>query len=245
MIILQATSLLLTAVTLHYAFVSALPTSTPVSRSPVPSTSSCQRTEVACIIDGKQACCPENEIPLAQLSPVGGGDGEGEEGSDSQSDCDGITQRHESKPERKVCRAGEKGKLYRPEMKTMVNGQLVTNVGDNLALSKKDSSRQDQQMTFRPPEGAKGCAINWSVAAARSFSVKGNGYAKLTPVGSKDGVGAADFTNWPQVIGMQDHVVVPRQDCKEEMQYTVALQEDGEVSLKQSKDNGFYMEYIC
>ncbi|EEH34286.2 hypothetical protein PAAG_05335 [Paracoccidioides lutzii Pb01] len=111
--------------------------------------------EVACIIDGKQACCPENEIPLGPLSPVGGEDGEGEEGSDSQSDGDGdgITQRYESKPERKVCKAGEKGKLYRPEMQTMVNGQLVANVGDNLVLSKKDSSRQDQQMTFRPSGG--------------------------------------------------------------------------------------------
>lgn len=124
----------------------------------------------------------------------------------------------------------------------------------------EESATSEQVAIFSGiPASAKKCQINWSVAAERTFTVSGNGLTdvctlkspipeKITyntvqaAVGVK--VGSADFTNWPQSVGVQNHLV-GSVDCSSDLALKLAIVNVGEVLLTPTPDTGFYVEYEC
>ncbi|EEQ89706.1 hypothetical protein RJZ56_007076 [Blastomyces dermatitidis] len=147
---------------------------------------------------------------------------------------------------RNACKPGESGVLRIPEMRAILNGQRSEKIGHNIILSKSGDKKQDQEMTFHVPKGAKTCNLKWDQGEKRKFIVQDSGLAKIYPVepAGAESVGAADFTNWPQVKGAQSHRVTSM-DCKEVLTLRSSLEHDGVVKMKQDATNGWYLEYSC
>lgn len=129
----------------------------------------------------------------------------------------------------------------------------------NSGPGEEDATSEQVAIFSGIPAAAKFCRINWSVAAERSFTVSGNGLTDIctlkNPIPEKitynsvqaaagEKVGSADFTNWPQVAGVQDHIV-GSVDCSSEMAFKLAISNVGEVLLTPTPDTGFYVQYEC
>ncbi|PGH02822.1 hypothetical protein GX51_04434 [Blastomyces parvus] len=147
---------------------------------------------------------------------------------------------------RNACKPGESGVLRMPEMRAILNGQRSEKVGHNIILGKSGDKRQDQELTFHVPKGAKKCSLKWDQGETHKFVVTDSGLANIYPAEPADAkkVGAADFTNWPQVKGAQKHNV-GSVDCNEVVTVRSSLEKDGVVKMKQDATNGWYLEYSC
>ncbi|OJD27692.1 hypothetical protein ACJ73_00901 [Blastomyces percursus] len=147
---------------------------------------------------------------------------------------------------RNACKPGESGVLRTPDMRAILNGQRSEKIGHNIILGKSGDKKQEQELTFHIPTGAKKCNLKWDQGEKKKFIVKDSGLAKIYPAEPAEAksVGAADFTNWPQVKGAQSHNVA-LVDCKETLTLRSALENDGVVKMKQDATNGWYLEYSC
>ena len=133
-----------------------------------------------------------------------------------------------------------------------------------LNLSRTATAVQEQVYAFRGlPATAQNCTLRWAVGAERVFHVNGSGLTEVhqltgvpaagapvtyTAVQALLGarVGGGDFTAWNEVNGSHAHIVgsVP---CAVDMAFTVRMggQNNGSVQIKQSYEDGWYVEYDC
>ncbi|PGH15904.1 hypothetical protein AJ79_02071 [Helicocarpus griseus UAMH5409] len=178
----------------------------------------CVATHRPCKINNKTTCCPINSSTNTPKS-------------------------NHSEP--KTCQPGQSGKVTMPKLIPIVDGNQDPDPISDIFMTKDGESTVAQQITFTLPEGAKGCALGWEVGNEREFTVEGNGYTKIFQDNASESIGGADFTNWPQVGGPHSHDVVSDLECERTMVFEAHLQEDGEVRLVQTKENGWVMEYTC
>ncbi|KAK2813744.1 hypothetical protein FQN50_000142 [Emmonsiellopsis sp. PD_5] len=142
------------------------------------------------------------------------------------------------------CKPGQKTRLFGPDMQVVYDGEVQPHIGKDLYLEPEAG----QQITFKLPAAAKKCDLGWAVPEERQFTVEGNGLTNVERVEADGGlteIGGADFTNWPQTEGAHDHSVGAFLDCAEEMRFRLTLREEGEVSLVQNEETGWFVEYTC
>lgn len=152
-------------------------------------------------------------------------------------------------PPAPTCEKG-KAKIYAPEM-TSIDRSGTSEPGPTSDIHVINSSEKTivQTVSFVLPSAAvgKSCGLNWSVPAEREFTVDGNGLMDIKQVITPNElveIGAADFTNWPQVKGPHSHTG-GFTDCEENLTFEVELREEGEVFLAQNEETGWYIEYEC
>ncbi|KAF7594668.1 hypothetical protein BBP40_008760 [Aspergillus hancockii] len=112
----------------------------------------------------------------------------------------------------------------------------------NFNISKSAAKTWDQSMTFSVPAEAKSCSVMWSVPEERNFRAGDNALVRVYQ--DRESVGAADFTNWPQVAGEHRHTVGAA-ECREEMTFRLRLEKESEVFIEQDGETGWYVEYQC
>lgn len=105
-----------------------------------------------------------------------------------------------------------------------------------------------QTMTFDLPSEAVGklCDVQYSVPAEREFTVSKSGLVNVRQVAPQqhDKIAQIDFTQWGVTEGPHDHHGTNAK-CEEHMGFDLWLHNEGEVTLVQNEETGWYVQYDC